>query len=158
MACLGEYWYEGRELLELALPAVSSNFLESSMIIVDVIMLGHLGRGHIGAYAIGSGYFNILWYIIEGFLTAQDTLSSNAYGKGDLNAVRYWAYVSLIVGIFLSIATRVVILFSQLIMTRAFFLTPHVRNKAVVHVFILLPAVWFMVFYRVLQKYLQSLP
>ena len=156
MAFFGQYWYEAREIGGLMIPTMTSTFLESSMVVVDVIMLGHLGKGHVAAYAIGNGFFNILWYFIEGFLTAQDTLCSNAYGSGDPKAVRYWSYVALCSVIILCVLATCIIFFTEMILGSWFFITFHMKTKACVHVYILTPALWFMAFYRIVQKYLQS--
>lgn len=156
MAFFGQYWYESREIVELMVPTMTSTFLESSMVVVDVIMLGHLGKGHVAAYAIGNGFFNMLWYFIEGFLTAQDTLCSNAYGSGDPKAVRYWSYVSLLSVFILCSAATGIIFFTEYILGSWFFITFHLKTKACVHVYILTPAMWFMGWYRVIQKYHQS--
>ena len=95
MACFGDYWLEFQELTELAVPSVVTNVLESAFVLSDVAMLGRLGRGNIGALAIGNAMFNLVWYFIEGFFTAQDTLSSIAFEQGDLKALRYWTFASL---------------------------------------------------------------
>ena len=156
MAFFGQYWYESREIVELMVPTMISTLLESSMVVVDVIMLGHLGKGHVAAYAIGNGFFNMLWYFIEGFLTAQDTLCSNAYGSGDPKAVRYWSYISLVSVFILCAAATGIIFFTEYILGSWFFITFHLKPKACVHVYILTPAMWFLGLYRVIQKYLQS--
>eukprot|EP01041_Mallomonas_annulata_P006635 gene6635-13444_t len=70
-------------IIRLACPIVLVNIAEVSMNIVNVIMLGQAGKESLAAYALGNMYFNILWYFIEGFLTAQDTLTSQALGSHD---------------------------------------------------------------------------
>ena len=156
MAFFGKYWYEARELTALAAPTTISTLLETSMVVEDVIMLGHLGKGHVAALAIGNAFFNIMWYFMEGFLTAQDTLCSNAYGQGDPKALRYWCYVSMFSTFFICAAATVVFFFSELILGSAFFIHFHLKTKACVHIYIMTPAFWFMALYRIAQKYLQA--
>lgn len=156
MAFFGKYWYETRELVSLAVPTTLSTFLETSMVVEDVIMLGHLGKGHVAALAIGNGFFNIMWYFLEGFLTAQDTLCSNAYGQGDPKALRYWCYVSMFATFFVCAAATVLFFFSELILGSFFFINFHLKTKACVHIYIMTPAFWFMALYRIAQKYLQA--
>ena len=38
-------------------------------------------KGDFAAAAVAVTYFNIVWYFIEGVLTAQDTLCASAFGK-----------------------------------------------------------------------------
>jgi len=64
---------EVRALSALAVPSVMSNFLEGGLGVVDVMMLGYLGKGHLASLSVGNAFFNIFWYFIEGFLTAQHT-------------------------------------------------------------------------------------
>ena len=49
MAFFGKYWNEARELTSLAVPTTMSMLFEAAMIVEDVIMLGHLGKGHMAA-------------------------------------------------------------------------------------------------------------
>ncbi len=154
MACFGEYWLEFQELSDLAGPSVIINGLESLLVITDVAMLGRLGRGHIAALAVGNALFNLVWYFIEGFFTAQDTLCSIAFGQGDLKAVRYWTYASLGSVILLCSIATTVFVFGDLILEQLFFVSPHLRSKAALHVYILTPSIWFLGLFRVLQKFL----
>jgi Na+-driven multidrug efflux pump len=154
MACFGEYWLEFQELTEMAVPSVVMNSLDSLFVVVDVAMLGHLGRGHIAALAIGNALFNIVWYFIEGFFTAQDTLSSIAFAQRDLKAVRYWTISSLISVILLCLIATTIFIFSSYILEDLLFIPPHMRSKAIVHVYILTPSIWFLSLFRVLQKFL----
>ena len=155
MACFGEYWIEFQELSEIATPSIITNVLEVMMVVEDVAMLGRLGRGHIASLAVGNAVFNLVWYFIEGFFTAHDTLGSIAFAQHDLHAVRYWTYASLgCVLTLCTIATVLFILFTNMLLEDAFFISPHVRSKAVLHVYMLMPSMWFLGLFRVLQKYL----
>jgi Na+-driven multidrug efflux pump len=156
MAFFGKYWYEAQEIAALTIPTTSATFFEASMVVVDVIMLGHLGKGHVAALAVGNGLFNAVWYFIEGFLTAQDTLCSNAYGQGDPKALRYWCYVSMFATFFLCVVATAIFFFSELILGQFFFINFHLKTKACVHIYIMTPALWLMALYRIAQKYLQS--
>jgi MATE family multidrug resistance protein len=65
--------------------------------IVDVIMLGHLGREALAAAALGNTVFSMLYVPLNGLLTAYDTFGSQAYGMQDIAAVRYWVVVAFAV-------------------------------------------------------------
>ena len=89
-------------------------------------------------------------------MTAQDTFCSNAYGQGDPKALRYWCYVSMFATFFICVAATVVSFFSEFILGEAFFIHFHLKTKACVHIYIMIPAFWFMALYRIAQKYLQA--
>ena len=143
-------------LLQLAVPAVISNFLEGSMVMVDIMMLGRLGKGQVAALSIGNAFFNISWYFLEGFLTAQDTLASSAHGLGDPASVRQWSYLALAWVLLLCAGTSVACILAEPILGELFMLPYHLKTKAAVHVYLLLPGLWFLAASRVLQKYLQA--
>ena len=53
-----------REILKLALPSVVSNITVPLLGLVDVAIAGHIGDAtYIGAIAIGSMIFNIIYWI-----------------------------------------------------------------------------------------------
>ena len=143
-------------LSSLAVPSVLSNMLEGGMGVVDVMMLGYLGKGHLAALSVGNAFFNITWFFIEGFLTAQDTLASNAYGMGDLALVRQWSYISFFSTMLLCAAASVSFLFVQPILGIVFWMPYHLKTKASVHIYLLSPGLWFLGASRVLQKYFQA--
>lgn len=124
--------------------------------VVDVMMLGRLGKGHLAAFSVGNALFNIAWYFIEGFLTAQDTLASNAHGMGDEASVRQWTYISLLSTFFLCTVASIPFLFVEEILGQLFWMPYHLKTKASVHIYLLLPGLWFLAFSRVLQKYMQA--
>jgi Na+-driven multidrug efflux pump len=156
MACFGQYWSEFQELSDLARPSMITNSLEALLVVEDVIMLGHLGRSHIAALAVGNALFNFAWYFIEGFFTAQDTLSSIAFAQHDLRALRYWTYSSLFCALFLCAVATTIYVFANTILEQVFLISPHVASKATLHVYVLSPSVWFFALFRVLQKFLAS--
>ena len=150
------FLYETLALLELAIPSALCNMLEGSMYVVDVMMLGHLGKGNVAALAMGNALFNIFWYFIEGFLTAQDTLAANAHALGDPGSVRQWSYISMLCVAILCAITTVAFFFAEPILGNFFRLPYHLKTKAAVHVYLLLPGLWFLAASRVLLKYFQA--
>ena len=83
-------------------------------------MLGHLGKGDLAGACVASAYFNLIWYFIEGVLTAQDTLCAAAFGMRDYETLRYWTFVSFFIVIFLCSAGTVGLVFSPLVIPRVF--------------------------------------
>ena len=152
MECLSWLWNESEALMSLAVPSVLSNVLEGSMAVVDVLMLGRLGKGHLAALSVGNAFFNIPWFFIEGFLTAQDTLGANAHGAGDAASVRQWSYIALGLVLALCLVASVTFLFAEPILGQLFWVSYHLKTKAAVHIYLMLPGMWFLSLSRVLQK------
>ena len=157
MECLSWLWNESEALMSLAVPSVLSNVLEGSMAVVDVLMLGRLGKGHLAALSVGNAFFNIPWFFIEGFLTAQDTLGANAHGAGDAASVRQWSYIALGLVLALCLVASVTFLFAEPILGQLFWVSYHLKTKAAVHIYLMLPGMWFLSLSRVLQKVRLSL-
>ena len=122
------------------------------MAVVDVMMLGRLGKGHLAALSVGNAFFNIPWFFIEGFLTAQDTLGANAHGAGDAASVRQWSYIALGLVLALCLVASVAFLFAEPILGQLFWVSYHLKTKAAVHIYLLLPGMWSLSVSRVLQK------
>lgn len=144
------------QLTRLAVFSILTNGFEYGFIIVDMIMLGHLGKGNLAAGAIGMLIYNIAWYFIEGFLTAQDTLVARGVVVRDIAAARYWSYVSLLSTASLAVFFSSVFAFSPLLIPYGFYVNDHVASKAIAHALLLLPAFWCQMVFRVFQKYQQS--
>ena len=154
-ACFGKYWSETQELSGQIVPLILIYLLEYSMVVTDFMMLGRLGRGHLSSFAVATGFFNIMWYFIEGFMTAQDTLSANAFEKRDQYALRYWLYSSLFAVFILCSMASVLFCFNDLVLKEGFFISStHLRAKATSYILILMPSIWFLATFRALQKYL----
>lgn len=142
------------KICKLAVPSIVVNALEILMFITDNIFLGQHGRGNLAVLSIGTSYFNIIWLFIEGVLTAQDTLSSQAYGMNDAKHLRQWLYAATAVSIVLCLLGTIVMFFSYVVFLDGFLAATHIAFKAMIHVFLLIPSLWFTVGFRVLQKYL----
>jgi hypothetical protein len=147
---------EFSELIKISTPAILSNTLECSFWLIDIIMLGHLGKGHLASAAIGNTFLNIIWTFMEGVMTAQDTLASRAFGRKEFNAVRYWSAVSLFITIILCIIATIILLLSPFIINSLYMITPHLATKATIHIMISIPGFWALALFRVQQKYLQT--
>ena len=154
--CFTEKLKELRNLALLAFPSMVLNSLEVGIIVVNLLMLGHHGKGDIAAAAIGYAYYNIVWYFIEGVLTSQDTLCATAYGRRDFDALRYWSYVSSFVVSFLCLFGTLAFLFSPVLIQRMAGTNSRTSAKAIEFVLFSIPGLWCQAWYRVIQKYLQA--
>jgi len=143
-------------LYGIMLYSILVNFFDASFLLVDVIMLGRLGKGHLSAAFLSFAFYNICWYLLEGMLTAEDDLLSRAFHLHDLVSVRYWTYISFIVVIILCLVTTILFIFSAVIIQFIFSIPQHIAIKSAEFLFLLLPGFFFHALYRVVQKYLHS--
>ena len=75
-------------IIKLTLPIILQNLLSAAVSSADVIMLNHVGQGHISAVSLASQYANVLFMVLYGLGTGVTMLSAQYYGRGDLGAVR----------------------------------------------------------------------
>ena len=132
------------------------NVLETFVLVVDVLFLGHLGRGNLAAFAIGTSFFNFSWLFIEGVLTAQDTLSAHAVGMNNTSDLRCWLFVAIVVSILLCTLGTILSCFSYMIFIDVFQIAQHLAVKGTIHVVLLIPNLWLLTGFRILQKYLMA--
>ena len=77
-----------REILRIALPAIVSNITVPLLGLVDVAIVGHLGSpAYIGAIAVGGMLFNIFYWVFAFLRMGTSGLTSQAYGRHDLDEV-----------------------------------------------------------------------
>lgn len=179
--CCNSHWKEFEALVRLSIPSIVVNTLEVGITITNLVVLGHLGKGDLAGACVAFAYFNMIWYIIEGVLTAQDTLCAAAFGMRDYEALRYWTFVSFFIVIFLCSAGTIGLAFSSLAIPRIFGVNTrtvvkvrmnyplhHISNlknnkcnecqykQAIEQLMISIPNLWTMALFRVLQKYMQA--
>ena len=155
MNCITVACSEFVNLNYLAVYSVVTNAIDASFGITTLIMLGHLGKGHLSAGVIALAFYNISWYFMEGLLTAQDSLVARAFALNDRESARYWSYISVSVAILLCIPATVLFIMAAIIIQYAFLIRPHTAAKAASFLILLLPGLWAHSVYRVAQKYLQ---
>jgi MATE family multidrug resistance protein len=87
-------------MFALAVPVVLAELGWMAMGVVDTLMVGPLGPEAIGAVGIGSSLFTAVVIFAMGLLLGLDTLVSQAFGAGRLEACHRW----LVHGIAMSVA------------------------------------------------------
>lgn len=76
-----------RQILHIAGPAIISNITTPVLGLVDVAIVGHIGAAaFIGAIAVGSTMFNMLYWLFGFLRMGTAGLTSQACGSGDLAA------------------------------------------------------------------------
>ncbi|MBR1687762.1 MAG: MATE family efflux transporter [Prevotella sp.] len=73
-----------REILRVALPAIITNITVPLLGLVDTAIVGHLGSAsYIGAIAVGSMMFNLIYWVFGFLRMGTSGLTAQAYGRGD---------------------------------------------------------------------------
>ncbi len=77
-----------RKILALAIPSIVSNITVPLLGLVDVAIVGHLGSPvYIGAIAVGGMLFNMIYWLFAFLRMGTSGLTSQAYGRRDMEGV-----------------------------------------------------------------------
>lgn len=92
-----------KEILAIALPAIVSNITTPLLGLVDTAIVGHLGSATlIGAIAVGSNIFSMVYWIF-GFLRAGVSgLTAHAFGRKDADEMSAQLWRALCAGAFIA--------------------------------------------------------
>lgn len=115
-----------RQILQIALPSIVSNITVPLLGLIDVTIVGHLGSpAYIGAIAIGSMLFNIIYWIFGFLRMGTSGMTSQAYGNRNLPEITYLLIRSTSIG--LAVAFLFIIL--QVPLRQAAFLFIHTTKE-----------------------------
>ena len=93
-----------KKILHIAVPSIVSNITVPLLGLVDITIVGHLGNAsYIGAIAIGSMLFNMIYWIFSFLRMGTGGMTSQAFGRHDLLEVTRLLMRSIIVGLFLAL-------------------------------------------------------
>lgn len=86
--------FRNREILRLALPSIVQNVTVPLLGVADVTIMGHIGDArHIGAIAVGSMIFNVMYWLCGFLRMGTSGLTAQAYGEdrhgGKVEAILY---------------------------------------------------------------------
>ena len=77
-----------RQILQIALPSIVSNITVPLLGMIDVAIVGHMGSPvYIGAVAVGSMIFNLVYWLFGFLRMGSSGLTSQALGRRDLTEV-----------------------------------------------------------------------
>lgn len=97
-----------KKILQIAIPSIVSNITVPLLGLIDVTIVGHLGAAaYIGAIAVGGMLFNIIYWIFGFLRMGTSGMTSQAYGRHDLNEVTRLLLRSIGVGLFIAFALLV---------------------------------------------------
>ena len=74
----------------LYLPISLTNMVTWGASVTDQMFVGHLGVDELAAAALGNVWYNLHFLFIMGLGSAQNTLASQAFGRGDKHGVKVW--------------------------------------------------------------------
>lgn len=75
-----------RQILSLAVPSIVSNITVPLLGLADVAIVGHIGNAtHIGAIAIGSMIFNVVYWLFGFLRMGTSGMTSQSYGRQDMD-------------------------------------------------------------------------
>ena len=93
-----------KRILQIAVPSIISNITVPLLGLIDVTIVGHLGAAaYIGAIAVGGMLFNIIYWIFGFLRMGTSGMTSQAYGKHDLDEVARPLLRSVGVGLLIAI-------------------------------------------------------
>ena len=93
-----------KRILQIAVPSIISNITVPLLGLIDVTIVGHLGAAaYIGAIAVGGMLFNIIYWIFGFLRMGTSGMTSQAYGKHDLDEVARLLSRSVGVGLLIAI-------------------------------------------------------
>ena len=93
-----------KKILQIAIPFYRFKSLQFLCLgLIDVTIVGHLGSAaYIGAIAVGGMLFNIIYWIFGFLRMGTSGMTSQAYGRHDLNEVTRLLLRSVGVGLFIA--------------------------------------------------------
>lgn len=89
-----------KRILQLAVPSIISNITVPLLGLVDVAIVGHIGdAAYIGAIAVGSMLFNVIYWLFGFLRMGTSGMTSQALGRRDLAEVLRLLVRSLSIGV-----------------------------------------------------------
>jgi len=77
-----------RQILQIAVPSIVSNITVPLLGMIDVAIVGHMGSPvYIGAVAVGSMIFNLVYWLFGFLRMSTSGMTAQAYGRRDLTEV-----------------------------------------------------------------------
>ena len=94
-----------KEILHIALPAIVTNITVPLLGLIDVAITGHLGQtAYIGAIAVGSMLFNVVYWLFGFLRMGTSGMTAQAYGRADADEAARLLVRGLCVGLAVAFA------------------------------------------------------
>ena len=93
-----------RQILQIALPSIVSNITVPLLGMIDVAIVGHMGSPvYIGAVAVGSMIFNLVYWLFGFLRMGSSGMTSQALGRKDLTEVTRILVRSVVIALGISL-------------------------------------------------------
>lgn len=125
------------------------------MVVVDLLMVGHLGASELAAAGLGNNFFDLIQHPIFGCATALDTLLAQAHGAGQFEMYGKWTQTGLLLLLLLSVPYAILLAFASPVLEAAG-VDATLASRAGLFCFHLIPGVPAHLLFAVLTKYLQA--
>lgn len=123
-----------KQILRIAIPSIVTNITVPLLGLVDVGIVGHIGNAaYIGAIAVGTTIFNIIYWMFGFLRMGTGGLTSQAYGKRDLREIVLLLARSLTIA--LSVSAIMILLQKYLFMAAIDFIAPSSETAHLVSVY-----------------------
>lgn len=123
-----------KKILQLAIPSIISNITVPLLGLIDVAIVGHLGAAsYIGAIAVGGMLFNIIYWVFGFLRMGTSGMTSQAFGRRDLNEVTSVLFRSVGVGFLVSFGLLLLQYPVRIIAFNLLATTPEVERLAVIY-------------------------
>lgn len=94
-----------RQILQLAVPSIVSNITVPLLGLIDVAIVGHMGDAvYIGAVAVGSMIFNLVYWLFAFLRMGTSGMTAQAYGRRDLREQPQILLRSMVVAMLIALA------------------------------------------------------
>ena len=130
--------------------------LSISMGLIDFAMAGQLGIEQLGAAALGTTYFNLLFHPLVGSLMALDTLFAQAFGAKKEMDVKKWLVASTGFCVVITIPASLVLLFAEKVLVDVLHQDHHLAELSGPFCRYLIPGILPLLLFMCLTKYLQT--
>lgn len=109
-----------KKILHIALPSIMSNITVPLLGLVDMAIVGHLGKAsYIGAIAVGGMIFNVLYWLFGFLRMGTSGMTSQAYGERKFGEVMLLLQRSTTIGL---LTALLFLIFQQPLLSSALFL------------------------------------
>ena len=143
-------------MFRLALPVVLAEMGWMTMGMVDTLMVGRLSPEAIGGVGLGTSIFMGVAIFAMGLLLGLDTLVSQAFGAGDVDACHRWLVHGVVLAVLLSLPVTALLFWISSGMD-AWGIDPAVLTLAAPYVRIVAPSALPLLLYAAFRRYLQGM-
>jgi putative MATE family efflux protein len=109
-----------KAVLSIALPIAIQSLVQSSLNIIDQLMVGQLGEEAIASIGLATRPFNILFFILLGLTGGTSIFVAQFFGKKDLSKLGEVAGITLFMGMCISVLFTIISLFMPELVMQCF--------------------------------------